>query len=103
MTYRLRNRYPLQFFRTTSQFEVDFTIDLQAAIEIKATDRIRKENFNGLKALQEENKFEAFYMVSQDKTEYAVDGIHCVFLETFLERLWSGSIISKRDMNIFSG
>ena len=94
LSYRLKNKYPLQFFRTTSQFEVDFTIGLQVAIEVKATDRLKKENFKGLKALQEENKFKNFYMVSKDRTEKVIDEIHCLYWESFLEKLWSGNIIS---------
>jgi len=94
LSYKLKNKYALQFFRTTSQFEVDFIIGNILAIEVKTTDRLRNENFKGLRALREENKIKDFYLISLDKNEIQREGIHCLFWQNFLGKLWEGKIIS---------
>jgi predicted AAA+ superfamily ATPase len=93
LSYCLNKKYALSFWRSTSQFEVDFVIENQAAIEVKATTKLRSENFKGLKALMEENQIKKYYMVSNDKIERIHDGIICLPWNIFLNELWNRKII----------
>lgn len=93
LSYQLKNKYQLQFWRSTSQFEVDFLIGDQVAIEVKASKKLKKENFKGLYALIEENKFKKYYIVSCDLTERIHEKIICLHWKTFLQKLWDGEII----------
>lgn len=43
ISYELKNKFSLQFWRSTSQFEVDFVIDNQVAIEVKATKKLKRK------------------------------------------------------------
>lgn len=93
LSYILKNKYHLQFWRSTSQFEVDFVIGLVVAIEVKATNKIKAENFKGLMALIEENKFKKYYLISNDTNERVHEKIICCHWKTFLTELWDGKII----------
>ncbi len=93
ISYHLRNRLKLSYWRTTSQFEVDFIVGDRVAIEVKATNRLRQDSAKGLKALQEEDLVEDYYLVSNDPTAKKQDGIHYLPWNQFLEKLWSGKII----------
>ncbi len=93
LSYELKNKYRLQFWRSTSQFEVDFVIGDQVAIEVKATNKIKPENFKGLRALIEENKFKKYYLISNDPTERIHEKIICLPWSKFLEKLWDKKII----------
>lgn len=94
LSYKLKNKFKLQFWRSTSQFEVDFVIANQVAIEVKATQKLRLENFKGLKALQEEARFKHYYMVSRDPMERVHDEIICLPWDRFLDKLWNGEILA---------
>ncbi len=94
LSYQLKNKYRLQFWRSTSQFEVDFVIDNQVAIEVKATNKLKNENFKGLRALIDENKFKKYYLISNDPNERIHANIICLPWKKFLADLWDGKIIS---------
>lgn len=94
LSYKLKNKYRLQFWRSTSQFEVDFVIDNQVAIEVKATNKLKSENFKGLLALIEENMFKKYYLISNDPNERIHKNIICLPWSKFLANLWDGKIIS---------
>lgn len=94
LSYKLKNKYRLQFWRSTSQFEVDFVIDNQVAIEVKATNKLRNENFKGLRNLMEEKKFKKYYLISNDPNERIHENIICLPWNKFLANLWDGKIIN---------
>ncbi len=79
----------LRYWRSTTQFEVDFLVGTTAAIEVKAANKIQKSDLKSLLALREEGVFKYFYLVSHDPVEALKDGIYCLHWRTFLERLWS--------------
>ncbi len=87
----------LEYWRSTSQFEVDFLVysnlnDI-VAIEVKAGSNPSAKDFKGLKALEEEfklaKKIVVCTAVMPRKTE---EGIDILPLELFLEKLWAGEI-----------
>lgn len=48
-------QYPIAYWRTTSQLEVDFILgDHEVAIEVKSTDNVQSHHLKGLKAFSEE-------------------------------------------------
>lgn len=93
IAYREVNR-PIQYWRSTSHFEVDFIIADQVAIEVKGTDLVADKHLKGLRALKEEGLIQAYYVVSLDTHErMSHDGIHILPVEVFLRKLWHGEII----------
>jgi predicted AAA+ superfamily ATPase len=93
LSYQLKNKYRLQFWRSTSHFEVDFVIGTHAAIEVKATTKLKSDDFKGLLALIEENKFKKYYLISNDPLERVVENIVCMRWNTFFAALWDGNIL----------
>ena len=87
-----RTKNPLRFWRSTSQFEVDFILNEKIAIEVKSTKKVTAEHHKGLKAIQEENQFKRYIIVSQDKIETKKNNIESMYWENFLKELWSGKI-----------
>lgn len=82
----------LSYWRSTHQHEVDFIIGDHTAIEVKASKKITSYDLKGLHALQEENVFKQFYVVSQDPIETKQQNITCLHWKTFMALLWAGKI-----------
>ena len=86
--------YPISYWRTASQFEVDFVLgDHQVAVEVKGTEQAAPHHGKGLKAFGDEYKTKHSIIVSLDAKPRLVDGIAILPWETFLKRLWAGEII----------
>lgn len=87
-----RSRKTLSYWRSKSNFEVDFIIGDDVAIEVKASRRATTRDHKGLNALAEEKPWKRLLVVSQDKTEKRfASGVTHLHWETFLGRLWDGS------------
>ena len=85
--------YPIAYWRTSSQFEVDFILgDRQVAIEVKGTEQVVAHHLKGLKAFREEYKIQQAIVISQDPKPRIMDGISILPWEDFLKRLWGGNI-----------
>lgn len=88
---------PLQYWRSTSHFEVDFLLGDKLALEIKGTDLVIDKHLKGIRALKEEGLIENYGIISLDPYERLTDdGIHIWPWRSFLNKLWSGELISKR-------
>ena len=92
-----RSKLPLTFWRSTSQFEVDFLIGDKVAIEVKAASHAHDGYLRGLSALSDENIFRDFYLITQDpitRTGNLKSGQKVKFIpwDQFLKRLWKGEI-----------
>ena len=61
-----RNPLPLTYWRTTSQFEIDFIIGKKLAIEVNGTDMVADRHMKGLHALAEEGLIKDLIVVSCD-------------------------------------
>jgi predicted AAA+ superfamily ATPase len=79
----------LCYWRTTSQFEVDFVLGDLTAIEVKATRSVSPRDLRGLSALAEEKMMKHLLLVSRDPTPRKVGPILLLPWPEFLERLWS--------------
>lgn len=95
LSYR-RAHLPLQYWRSTSQFEVDFVLGNQLALEVKSTDLVTTKHLKGLRALKEEGLIEHYAVVSLDKeARLTDDGIRIWPWRLFLGKLWADELIAR--------
>jgi len=80
----------LHYWRSKSNFEVDFILNGVTAIEIKAKNTIGNRDLKGLRALQEEALLKNYIVVSLEKRPRTVDSITVLPWRIFIERLWAG-------------
>jgi len=92
LNYR-RKKAELSYWRSTHGYEVDFLIGQEIAVEVKASQKITKRDFKGLKALKEEGVFTKYILVSQDPINTHDGDVATVHWETFLDDLWSDRIV----------
>lgn len=85
---------PLAYWRTSSQFEVDFILDDGAvAVEVKSTSHARDHDLRGLRAFKDEHQPRRSILVSMDaKPRKTDDGIEVMPWARFFEALWSGNL-----------
>ncbi len=88
-----RKKLPINFWRTSEGYEVDFIIADQVAIEVKSAKKISAKCFKGLKYLMEERKMKKYYLVSQDPIAQKQEGIYILPWEDFIKKLWDGDVI----------
>ncbi|MDR0738391.1 MAG: ATP-binding protein [Prevotellaceae bacterium] len=87
--------YPLTYWRTTSQLEIDFVLgDHEVAIEVKSTNDVQSRHLKGLKAFAEEYPVKKLIIISNDPYPRKVDNVLILPWQTFLQQLWSGEIIA---------
>jgi predicted AAA+ superfamily ATPase len=95
MTY-IDTRRPgmdLHYWRSTSQFEVDFILGGHTAIEVKATRDVSSRDLRGLKALSEEGLMKRLLLVCQEQAPRRIGEILVLPWKDFLERLWSDAFL----------
>lgn len=87
--------YPIHYWRTASGIEVDFILgDHEIALEVKATQMAHTRHLSGLKRFAEEYPVKYKILVTNDDYPRTVEGIMIFPWKTFLEKLWSGELIS---------
>ena len=92
LSYR-RKKYQLTYWRSKNGHEVDFLIGTRTAIEVKASRKISKNDFKGLKYLKEEGVFNKYILVSQDPVSTLTDDILTIPWQKFLSDLWSDNFV----------
>lgn len=91
-SYR-QKRKNLYFWRSINKQEVDFIIDDEIAIEVKAAKKIHEKHLSGIKALKEEGIIKKFYLLSEDPLHRLVEkNIEIIHWKKFVEKLWAGKI-----------
>ena len=90
--------FGLYYWRSTSQFEVDFVIRSRArkliAIEVKGTSKIDKDDLKGIRALEDDFDLAKKIIVCNERNERNLEGGYQVLpFKLFCERLWEGKII----------
>ncbi|MCL4484639.1 MAG: AAA family ATPase [Bacteroidetes bacterium] len=86
--------YPINYWRTTSQIEVDFILgDHEVAIEVKSTDMVNSRHTKGLKSFAKEYPVNKLIVVSNDPYPRQIDNILVLPWRIFLDQLWAGEII----------
>ena len=87
-------QYPIAYWRTTSQMEVDFILgDHEVAIEVKSTSNVQSHHLKGLKGFSEEYSVKKLIVVSSDPAERKMGDISVMPWKIFLDRLWAGEIL----------
>jgi len=88
-------REPLTFWRTHSQFEVDFLVGTTLAIEVKATTLAQKRDERGLVALAEDVLIKRKILVCQE-SHYRIteNGVEIFPVKDFLHALWTNKLIN---------
>ena len=81
----------LHYWRSKSNFEVDFVLDEKIAIEVKAKEHISEHDLKGIRAFKEENLMKNYIVVSLQKTETKDGDIRILPWNIFLSELWSDS------------
>ena len=90
----LRKKLNMNYWRSTSQMEVDLIVGDKVAIEIKSHPLIQDKHLKGLRSLKEEQVIEKYIIVSLDEEERITkDKIYIMPWESFLKNLWKGKII----------
>ena len=79
----------LSYWRSRSQFEVDFILGDSAAIEVKATASVAARDLRGLAALAEEGLMRHLVLVCQEPRPRKIGGVLVLPWREFLERLWA--------------
>lgn len=92
LSYR-RLGLPLQYWRSTSGFEVDCVVADSLALEFKSSDCVSERHLRGLRALREEEMVREYAAVSLDPAVREVDGIKIYPWREFLAALWGGEIL----------
>jgi len=88
LSYR-RKKKELTYWRSTHGYEVDFLIGRETAIEVKASQKVSDRDIKGLRALEEENIFKNYIIVSQDPINTLNDNFQALYWEKFLDDLWA--------------
>jgi uncharacterized protein len=86
--------YPLCYWRTASQLEVDFILgDHEVAVEVKSTDMAMPRHLTGLNSFKEEYPVKKLILVSNDPYPRKINDIDILPWRIFLERLWGEELI----------
>ena len=85
---------PPRYWRSKSQFEVDFVVG-ELAVEVKAKKAVSHRDLRGLRALREENRLSHYVLVSLEPMARRVDGIDILPWREFLTRLWGGEWLTS--------
>ena len=94
LDYR-RLDHPLTYWRSRSQFEVDFVIDDEVGLEVKGKPLVGKRELKGLQALSEDVTLRRKIVVCLEREpRRTADGVEVLPVETFLRRLWAGEIVA---------
>jgi predicted AAA+ superfamily ATPase len=80
----------LQYWRSTSKYEVDFILDGRIAIEVKSTSRVSAQHLKGLKALSEENICDSYLLVCNEERARREGEFIILPWRIFLDELWAG-------------
>lgn len=87
-------KYPISYWRTTSQIEVDFILgDHEVAVEVKSTDMAQSRHLRGLKSFAEEYQVKKQILVTNDPVPRKSGDIMIMPWQYFLDQLWDGGII----------
>ena len=94
-THYSRLRYPLNYWKTASGYEVDFILgDNEIAVEAKASAAVQSGHLKGICAFKEEFRARRYIVVSLDaQPRKTPDGIEVLPWRSFCASLWSGELV----------
>ena len=80
---------PLNYWRSTSGYEVDFIIGDHTAVEVKAKQNLAPADIKPLRALAEEKKLKRYLCVSLEPRMRKMGDVTILPCKEFLEALWN--------------
>jgi predicted AAA+ superfamily ATPase len=80
----------VNYWRSTSGFEVDFILGDHTAIEVKAKDNVSPSDLRPLRALAEERLLKRYLCVSLEQRSRQVGELTLLPYGQFLDALWDG-------------
>jgi predicted AAA+ superfamily ATPase len=87
--------YPLYYWRTASQIEVDFILaDHEVAIEVKSTKNATPRHAKGLLSFAEEYLVKKLILVTNDPFPRQMGAVMVLPWNLFLQKLWEQEIIA---------
>src|SRR6056297_168699 len=87
-------QYPLYYWRTASQIEIDFVLgDHEVALEVKSTKNATPRHAKGLQRFAEEYTVNNQILVTNDPFPRQMGKILVLPWHIFLQKLWAGEII----------
>ena len=87
-----RDKRPLGFWRTSDGMEVDFVVDDEVAIEVKASQNLHRSDFRGLRAIAEEHSFSRRILVCREPVRRIVESVEVIPYREFLSELWNSGL-----------
>jgi predicted AAA+ superfamily ATPase len=94
LDYRRRDE-ELSYWRSLSQFEVDFLLGDGVGIEVKGKDRVTQRDYRGLLALREDVKLRRMIVVCLERKYRRTDeGVEVVPVADFFRELWDDGILA---------
>ena len=89
-----RKNLNINYWRSTSQMEVDLIIGEKTAIEIKGVHLVQDKHLRGIRALKEEKLMKKHLVISLDENiRKTKDHIDILPWHHFLNQLWKGRIL----------
>ena len=86
--------HELTYWRTHSQFEVDFVVGHKIGIEVKSKARVSPRDYKGLNALGEEVRLKRKIVICGEKRRRRTDeGVEIMPPAHFLRELWAGRLL----------
>ncbi|HBB53860.1 MAG TPA: ATPase, partial [Legionellales bacterium] len=82
-----RSHQSLNYWRSTSGFEVDFIIEDTLDVEVKTSKKIQDRDLRGLKALMDEKICSKYVLVSFDEISRVTEGIEIMHWQEFIRQL----------------
>jgi predicted AAA+ superfamily ATPase len=87
--------YPVFYWRTASQLEVDLILGKDTAVEIKSTEKVTDRHLKGLRAFKEEHTARTILVSRDPRPRKTHDDILILPWQDFLDRLWANDIITN--------
>jgi uncharacterized protein len=87
-------RSKINYWSITNKSEVDFIINKEIAIEVKATELVTEKHLKGIKLMSEDYNLTQKYVVSRDSTKRKLNDVTILPYRNFCKMLWAGEIFS---------
>lgn len=88
-----RDSIEIQFWRSPSGLEVDFIVNGEIAIEVKASQSISSRHLRGLCEFSQLKPLKKKWVVCRERVPRVVDGIEILPWRYFAEKLWAGELV----------
>ena len=87
------NQMTIEFWNDYNNGEIDFILNNEIAIEVKATENVNQQHLKSMKNFIQAGSLKKHYVVSLDKMNRKDKSINIIYYEDFLDLLWAGKII----------